>query len=177
MAVVKMNPTIFQIVGFQDSGKTTFLKKLIEELEKVQVSAVTIKHHGHGGKPAFHEEKDSYQHLKAGALAAIVEGEGHLLLQSNRSYWSLDEKIKLLSFFSPNVILIEGHKYESFPKGVIIRKKDDLTLLDKLENIKVVYYWDEKLIESHREIPIPTFSIHDKAGMKWLVEYLRKISE
>lgn len=169
MAMV--NPTIFQIVGFQNSGKTTLIKKVIGELANLGLTAVTIKHHGHDGKPDFQEEKDSYQHLQAGALATLVEGDGHLLLQSEKNQWSLEEKIHLLSFFQPNVILIEGHKHESFPKGVLIRNKEDLALLDELDNIKFVFYWEQLEIKCER---IQVFSINDEDGPRWIAHYLQR---
>ncbi|TKC20101.1 molybdopterin-guanine dinucleotide biosynthesis protein B [Robertmurraya kyonggiensis] len=168
-----VNPTIFQIVGYQNSGKTTLIKKLIRELAELGLTAVTIKHHGHGGKPDFQEGKDSYQHLQAGALATLVEGAGHLLLQSEKNKWSLEEKIQLLSFFKPNVILIEGHKPESFPKVVLIRNEEDLTLLDELDNIKVVFYWNQ--MDNNFE-SIKAFSIKDEAGPQWLALYLQRRS-
>lgn len=169
-----VNSTIFQIVGYQDSGKTTFVKKLIEQLKSVCINTVTIKHHGHGGKPVFNEEKDSYQHLQAGALASIVEGDGHLLLQTEKSQWTLEEQIRLMSFFQPDVILIEGHKYETYPKAIIIRKEEDLPLIKKLTNVKVVFYWDEQLLASHKGLlEIPTFSINDPIGVKWMIEHLQ----
>lgn len=168
-----VNPTIFQIVGFQNSGKTTLIKKVINELAQLGLTAVTIKHHGHGGKPDFQEGKDSYQHLQAGAIATLVEGDGHLLLQAERNEWSLEEKLELISFFQPNVILIEGHKHESFPKGVLIRKKEDLSLLEQLQNIKVVFYWDQ--LNNNLET-IQAFSIHDENGPQWLARFLQRRS-
>lgn len=173
MALV--SPVIFQIVGYQDSGKTSFIKKLVSELENQHITTATIKHHGHGGKPFFNEEKDSYQHLKAGAVASIVEGEGHLILQSEKIVWTLEEKMKLLSFFNPDVILIEGHKKEPYPKAVIIRRQEDLELLEKLENIKVVFYWQE--IEVNSKLPYPAFSINDEKGVQWLIEFLQELTE
>ncbi|WP_449622009.1 molybdopterin-guanine dinucleotide biosynthesis protein B [Robertmurraya sp. Marseille-Q9965] len=169
MAMV--NPTIFQIVGFQNSGKTTLIEKLIRELAVLGLTTATIKHHGHGGKPDFQEGKDSHQHLLAGALAALVEGDGLLLLQSEKKEWSLEEKIQLLSFFKPNIILIEGHKHESFPKGVLIRNEEDLLLLEQLDNIKVVFYWNQmdNTLES-----IQAFSINDEAGLQWLARFLQR---
>lgn len=170
MAVV--SPTIFQIVGFQNSGKTTFVKKVLDELKNHDLTAVTLKHHGHGGKPQFDEEKDSYQHLKAGAIASLVEGDGHLLLQSEKMVWSIEEKLQLLSFFHPDVILVEGHKYEAYPKAVLIRNEEDLFLLEKLTNIKVVFLWGQ--MELH--VDVPTFQINDPSGLKWIIEYFHRRS-
>jgi molybdopterin-guanine dinucleotide biosynthesis protein B len=170
MALV--NTVIFQIVGFQDSGKTTFVKKLLHELCEVGVTAVTVKHHGHGGKPALIEDKDSVQHMNAGAIASLVEGDGRILIQAEKKAWTLDEKIKLLSIFEPDLILIEGHKYERFPKGVLIRKQEDVEILTSLENIQVVYYWDFSLLEKIQlGNDIPVFQINDPAGYEWLVNY------
>lgn len=169
MALVK--PTIFQIVGFQNSGKTTFVKKILQELSNEELTTVTIKHHGHGGKPNTTEEKDSVQHLKAGAVASIVEGDGRLILQAEKKKWSIDEKIRLLSFFNPDIILIEGHKFDSYMKAVLLRGQEDLHLLEKLENIQVIYYWDDFYVKSNNQIPC--FHINDWNGYKWLVQFLK----
>lgn len=173
MALVK--PTIYQIVGYQNSGKTTFIKKLLHEIMKENLTAVTIKHHGHGGKPALSEDKDSVQHIQAGAIASLVEGEGRLLLHAENMQWSLNEKIQFLSFFKPDIILIEGHKYEAYKKAVLLRKKEDVSLLETCKNIQMVFYWEESLIETFKKShTIPNFHINDQNGYKWFVEELRK---
>lgn len=172
MAMV--DATIFQIVGYQNSGKTTFIKRLISQLQQSNLSIVTLKHHGHGGKPDFQEEKDSHQHLKAGAVASLVEGAGHLLVHAEKSSWSLEEKLQLLSYFRPDLILIEGHKKERYPKAVLIRNRADVELLQKLDNIRVIFYWDEKLLEASKNVAdIKRFSIEDPVGYEWVANYLQ----
>lgn len=169
MAVVK--PVIFQIVGFQNSGKTTFVKKVVSELKQRDITPVTIKHHGHGGKPEFDHDKDSYQHIQAGAAASLVEGDGHLLLQAEKDRWSLEEQIQLLTSFKPDLVLIEGHKYESYPKAVLIHRDEDLDLLKKLSNIQVAFLWNQQDLT----VNFPTFQIDDPAGLQWLIEYFQKL--
>lgn len=39
---------ILQVVGYQNSGKTTFVEMLLEKLEHDGVQAGCLKHHGHG---------------------------------------------------------------------------------------------------------------------------------
>ncbi|GIN62937.1 molybdopterin-guanine dinucleotide biosynthesis protein MobB [Robertmurraya siralis] len=169
-----VDATIFQIVGYQNSGKTTFIKRMLSQLQQSNLSIVTLKHHGHGGKPDFQEEKDSHQHLKAGAVASLVEGDGHLLLHAEKSHWSLEEKLHLLSYFRPDLILIEGHKREPYPKAVLIRTQADVEILLKLDNIRVIFYWDEKLLEASKNMTdIKGFSINDPAGYEWLANYLQ----
>lgn len=167
-----VKPVIFQIVGFQNSGKTTFVKKVVSELKQRDLTSVTIKHHGHGGKPEFDHDKDSYQHIQAGAVASLVEGDGHLLLQSEKNKWSLEEQIQLLASFQPDIVLIEGHKYESYPKAVLIRRDEDLVLLNTLTNIQVVFLWNQQDLTVH----FPTFQLDDPVGLEWLIEYFRNNS-
>ena len=69
--VALVRPFIFQMVGYHNSGKTTFMNKLLSCLKAEGIKTVTIKHHGHGGKPAVVEETDSALHISAGAVASL----------------------------------------------------------------------------------------------------------
>jgi molybdopterin-guanine dinucleotide biosynthesis adapter protein len=166
MALVK--PVIFQVAGYQNSGKTTFLSKVISDLSAEKWKVVTLKHHGHGGQPDLLNSKDSSKHIDAGAIASLVEGEGRMVLHAEQPSWELTEQIQLVSFFNPDFILIEGHKREDFPKMVLIRDEDDLQLLNELTNIKVIFYWQETLINEK----IPCFHINDRQGYSWLINHL-----
>ncbi|MCM3602387.1 molybdopterin-guanine dinucleotide biosynthesis protein B [Robertmurraya korlensis] len=130
-----MKPVIVQVVGFQNSGKTTFVKKLLQELSKHKINVATIKHHGHGGKPDVVEKKDSSEHIHSGAFASLVEGEGRLLLQVEKDKWNVQEQIHILCTMNPEVILIEGHKNETYDKIVLLRNKEDFDALKSLENV------------------------------------------
>lgn len=168
MALVK--PFIFQIVGYKNSGKTTVVSKLIKRLKADHLNVVAIKHHGHGGKPETAENKDSTNHLESGALASIVEGDGGLLLQAEKTIWTLEEKIQLASFFKPDVILIEGHKNEPYPKLLLLRRKEDLELL-RLRNVQVIMLWEEIPKEDSLK-EIPSFYLNDTSAMDWMTDYL-----
>lgn len=164
-------PFVFQVVGYQNSGKTTTMVKIIEQLARENiVRFVTIKHHGHGGKPDV-VEKDSTHHLRAGGLASLVEGDGLLLLQAEQAKWSLEEKIALSSYFKPELILIEGHKYAPYPKLVILRDKDDFHLLEQLSDIRAVLYWDEPC-ETNKQIP--QFFIKEEDWLPWIIQFINK---
>ncbi len=43
--------SILQIVGYQNSGKTTLVEKVVYALAEQNMKVATIKHHGHGGFP------------------------------------------------------------------------------------------------------------------------------
>lgn len=170
MALVK-KPFILQVVGYQDSGKTTTMLQLIERLEKDgNIRFVTIKHHGHGGKPDL-PEKDSTRHHRAGGLAAVVEGDGTLLLQSHKSAWSLEEKINLCSPFQPELVLVEGHKQAPFPKIVLVRNPEDFHLLEQLTNICAVLYWNRM---PEKKLNIKYFPIQEKDWLDWTLQFIQQ---
>jgi len=132
--------SIIQIVGYQNSGKTTLVEKVVHALAESEMKVATIKHHGHGGFPEV-AQKDSERHRKAGAVVSSVEGAGLLSLSSLREEWSLQEIIRLYEFFEVDIILIEGYKKESYPKVVLLRSEEDVELLHKVENIVAVITW------------------------------------
>ena len=128
--------TVLQVVGFQNSGKTTLVEKLIKKAKQFNLCVGSIKHHGHGGPPdSSGQPKDSYRHHQAGADVAGVEGDGILQLTAESKDWSLRKLINFYQFFSPDVIFVEGYKKESYPKAVLIRSEEDLVLLSSLTNI------------------------------------------
>ncbi|PGV48001.1 molybdopterin-guanine dinucleotide biosynthesis protein B [Bacillus sp. AFS037270] len=167
MALVE--PFIFQVVGYQNSGKTTIITKLIKSLTDQGIKTVTIKHHGHGGKPDVMEEKDSSRHLSSGAIAAIVEGGGRMILQADKLNLSLEDEIELLKFYQPDVVLVEGYKQKNYPKLLLLKKKEDLHLLNSITNICTVGYWSDELINEYMQ---PSFSIKDEVLINWTTELI-----
>jgi molybdopterin-guanine dinucleotide biosynthesis adapter protein len=139
LSAINKKCLILQIVGYQNSGKTTLTEKLIQKAKNKGLSTATIKHHGHGGVPEIEIIcKDSIRHLNAGAIVSSVEGDGVLQLRTNTLNWDLKKTIELYRFFSTDVIFIEGYKRESYPKVVLIRDDSDLDLLETLTNVKCV---------------------------------------
>jgi molybdopterin-guanine dinucleotide biosynthesis adapter protein len=170
MAMVK--PVLFQLVGYQNSGKTTSMYEVITRLSTQGYKVVTIKHHGHGGKPDMAENKDSGRHVKAGAFASLIEGEGRVLLQAEKANWNLAEQIQLASALSPDTILIEGHKHEGFPKAVLLRDETDLHLLEELTNIKVILSRQQELAYMlQKDLSYPVYSEVEEF-YSWIVHYI-----
>ncbi|WP_100397880.1 molybdopterin-guanine dinucleotide biosynthesis protein B [Bacillus sp. FJAT-44742] len=154
MAVDQHCP-VLQIVGYQNSGKTTLVEKLIEAASADGMEIATIKHHGHGGKPDTEiTSKDSRRHRLAGASFTVVEGQGVLQMEGVRSKWSLENLIELYQYFQPDVILVEGYKAEDYPKVVLLRDSEDLSLLEKVTNVLCAVVWTPVGIENVKTFPI-----------------------
>lgn len=171
---LELDPFIFQIVGYQNSGKTTLVEKLVRICAFHKVRVGTIKHHGHGGKPTInHGSKDSDRHLAAGATVTSVEGDGilHLILQDEKSL-SLEHILNMYKALPLDIIIIEGYKQELYPKVALVRNQDDYEKLSQLSNIQAFIGWDH--FES-KEKEIPSFHIKNEAHyIDWLMTYLSR---
>jgi molybdopterin-guanine dinucleotide biosynthesis protein B len=171
MALVK--PIIFQVVGYQNSGKTTFITNLIKDLTLKGLKTVTIKHHGHGGQPEAPKQKDTSKHILAGAAASIIEGEGRLLLHADNQV-TLEEQINLLGYFQPDIMIIEGHKQANYPKVLLLKNLSDISLIELVNNIKLVLYWQKEIkSELESKITCPMFSIDDPQAIDCLVKEIK----
>ncbi|MFB7158520.1 molybdopterin-guanine dinucleotide biosynthesis protein B [Lysinibacillus sp. NPDC056232] len=166
---------ILQIVGYQNSGKTTLMEQLITQATTEGFRVGTIKHHGHGGIPMIESSKDSVRHEKAGASVTAVEGEGTLRMSIHQSNWQLADILAIYETFNMDIILIEGYKNEDYPKVVLLRKAEDESLLQKVSNIVCVLYWPTYPL--NKPLNYPTFSIQEKAQyMEVLMQEMRRDS-
>lgn len=106
---------VIHIAGFSNTGKTTFITKLLPELEKLGPVGV-IKHIGHHGY-SLPEGKDTTRFFAAGAAASagIDARKSVLLLQEN----DLDRVLELLCDAGMQYAVVEGFKEKPYPKIVI----------------------------------------------------------
>ncbi|MBP1969896.1 molybdopterin-guanine dinucleotide biosynthesis protein B [Virgibacillus natechei] len=156
---------IIQIVGYKNSGKTTLAKALIETLANQGSRVASLKHHGHGGVPLGIEETDSAKHRRAGAVLSGVEGDG-LFQVSNQQPWAMEEMLAIYQLKNIEVVIMEGFKKQSYKKVVLVRKEEDLPLLEELTNIKAVLTPLELEQESY---PYPIFN---RTEMEVLVDWI-----
>ncbi len=166
---------ILQIVGYQNSGKTTLMEQLITQATSDGFRVGTIKHHGHGGIPMIESSKDSVRHEKAGASVTAVEGEGTLRMSIHQSNWQLADILAIYETFNMDMILIEGYKNEDYPKVVLLRQAEDESLLQKVSNIICVLYWPTYPL--NKPLDYPAYSIQEEAKyMEVLMQEMRRKS-
>ncbi|WP_227396369.1 molybdopterin-guanine dinucleotide biosynthesis protein B [Jeotgalibacillus aurantiacus] len=167
MAVVM---PVLQVVGYQNSGKTTVVKHLIEAAALKGLVTGTLKHHGHGGLPEQPSGKDSRVHLETGASISTVEGEGAVVLQSAPGLLSLDQLLDFYRTLPIHVILIEGYKKEPFPKIAVIRNTEDLSLLNDCTNIQLVIS-----AAPVKGLSVPNILFEDQSSYtKWYTNWLKE---
>src|SRR5512143_812522 len=90
-------PPIVCIVGASDSGKTTFLEKLIPELVRRGHRVGTVKHDVHGFELDT-PGKDTWRHARAGSRAVVISGPGKVaVLLTVEGEASLDQVAELIA--------------------------------------------------------------------------------
>ncbi len=110
-------------MGWQNSGKTTLVTRLINQIQSSGFSVSTIKH-AHHRFDIDRPGKDSFKHREAGASEVLI---------SSANRWALMHELKgdeeepavaeLLKKLSPvDLVLIEGFKREPHPKLEVYRE-------------------------------------------------------
>ena len=123
-----MTPVVC-IVGTSDSGKTTLICRLIEELSKRGYRVATIKHH-HAGFEMDHEGTDTFKHWGAGARQVIISGPQKMALIRAVDPEPTLEDLAALYGGGYDLLLAEGFKNSTSPKIEIWRTgQPDETLL------------------------------------------------
>ncbi|MDL4841928.1 molybdopterin-guanine dinucleotide biosynthesis protein B [Aquibacillus rhizosphaerae] len=163
---------VIQVVGFKNSGKTTFVGNLIKMLRNNDKKVASLKHHGHGGLPVGFEKTDSEKHLQAGAIVSGVEGDGRLQLSIAESEWTMEQMLSFYKVMNIETLIIEGFKQHHFNKIILVRSEEDLILLDQLTNIKAIV---TSLDLEEDEYPFPVFHDHHQACI-WITTNILTIS-
>ena len=110
-------------VGKSNSGKTTFIERVIPELVRAGYKIATVKHAGHGFDLDT-EGKDSWRHKQAGASSVVILSKGSMAMFADVSEQLKAEDIRdRFLDGSYDLIIAEGWKHEGYPKIVIIREQ------------------------------------------------------
>lgn len=162
-------PPIVSVVGRSDSGKTTFLEKLIPALKRKGLRVAVVKHDRHGfemDRPG----KDTWRLREAGADAVMISAPNQLALirRNLEREASLDELAALVEG-SVDLILTEGYKSGDRPKVEVSRRAvSGGELLCTEEELLAV------VADGPRPVRVPQFGLDDADSVAaLLVAHLR----
>lgn len=123
---------IISVVGYSESGKTTVLVKIIEELKKRGRRVATIKHHK-GDFDIDHKGTDSFRHVESGSETTILSSPNKFALISKvEKEKTLDQLIDMIT--DVDIIITEGYKNEDKPKVEVFRKANNKDRISGIEN-------------------------------------------
>lgn len=155
-------PPIVSIAGKSKVGKTTFLVKLIAELERRSYRVGVIKHSIHAF--AFAETgRDTWLHAQAGAQAVAFASPGQIaVLRQVDQEPDVDQVAALLG--EVDIILTEGYKQAHKPKIEVSRQARGTDLVCR-ENEIIAVVSDHGI-----SLDVPRFDLDDAAGVADLIE-------
>ncbi len=108
---------ILGVCGYRDTGKTTLVVKLTQELTRMGYRVSTVKHDAHSFDTPG---KDSYKHQQAGAESVCVfSRDKSMVIQKGRTF-DLERHIGSLT---SDFILLEGFKKENYYKIVMTNEE------------------------------------------------------
>jgi len=157
-------PLIVGIVGKSDSGKTTFLEKLIPILKNRGFKIGVIKH-STCEIMIDHKGKDTWRHKNAGAdCVAALSFQNFVFFKDYNNEESLHEIVKK-HFNDMDIILTEGFKKEKIQKIEILRDNSSPFCAHDSSLIAFVSNFDLKS-------NVPCFKFHDIEKIADLIESL-----
>ena len=112
------------IVGRHNSGKTTLIVSIIEELVARGHDVGSVKHHHLRAFDIDVPGKDSYRHRQAGASETVIAGEGQIArVRTVRE----DPRCKDIVSTMPghDIVLVEGFRRGDFPALEVMRASNE----------------------------------------------------
>ncbi|MDD6188226.1 MAG: molybdopterin-guanine dinucleotide biosynthesis protein B [Clostridiales bacterium] len=154
-----MNIATYSLVAYSNSGKTTFLEKLIPELKKRGLRVAVIKHDGHDFE-IDKEGKDSWRISRAGADVTAIVSKTHAAVMENRpvDFAALVERIE-----NVDVKIIEGGKHDGWRKIMLYREGAGKPMAAEPDDCFAV------VTDAAVDCAAPVFGLEDAAGLAELI--------
>jgi molybdopterin-guanine dinucleotide biosynthesis protein B len=116
-----MTPPVFLFVGHANTGKTTFIEKLIPELIRRGKRVATIKH-AHHTVELDTEGKDSWRYRQAGAAMSMLVTTSALQLVADASERREPRQLAERFLGEADLVLAEGFSLAEGAKIEVLRR-------------------------------------------------------
>ncbi len=111
-------------IGYQNSGKTTLVEKVIARLTQRGLRVGSIKHHGEKNIEVDQPGKDSWRHARAGSRHVGLVSPGRFA-----EYADTAEEVPVVDllthFTDVDIVVVEGYKTAGLPNIVVSRSGVD----------------------------------------------------
>lgn len=120
MSSTDIDRRVVVICGTKNSGKTTLISRLVEELTRRKIKTAVIKHDGHDFNCDI-PNTDSYRFTRAGAYGVAVFSNKRLFV--HKAVYDTEELNLIELFPEVDIIFVEGLKNSIYPKIEVVRKE------------------------------------------------------
>lgn len=111
------------VTGWSNSGKTTFVTKVVKILADSGIKVAAIKHHGHAPGGVDQEGKDSWKYEQAGASPVILSSSAqYAVFVSTPDHEPTREELMEQLPSSTELVVIEGFRSEAEGAVEVSRK-------------------------------------------------------
>ena len=156
---------VVSIVGKSNTGKTTFIERMIPEFVRRGYRIAIIKHGAHGFD-IDHEGKDTWRYRKAGAHTTLISSPRKVALIEDVEKDHNIEELREKYIKNVDIIVVEGYKGNPHPKIEIFRKERNNKLISTKDNNLMAVVSDDPV-----DIDVPCFATKN---IKDLVDMIEK---
>ena len=129
-----MSVPMIAFAGFSNTGKTTYIEKLVAYLKSEGLRVGVLKHDSHGFQ-MDREGKDTWRFTQAGAdMVAIVSDVQTAVLENRK----IELKEAVTFFHDVDILITEGYKFADCPKIAVYREASGNPLAGKPEDFEAI---------------------------------------
>lgn len=139
-------------VGRHNSGKTTIVCAVIEELTRRGLDVGSVKHHGHRGFAIDVPGKDSYRHRQAGATETVIASPDGLARIKDLPH-EVECSDILATMPGHDVVIVEGYRASGLPCIEVMREKNHRDIEAASDLLEYGFDSPEFREASNRQVP------------------------
>jgi len=152
------------VVGASNSGKTTFLEKLIPELRGRGYRVGAVKHDAHSFE-IDHEGKDTWRLNRAGAETVVISSPQKVAaVRQTGEEMGLDSLVGRF-FWNEDLVITEGFKRSRFPKVEVFRTAVESTPICTFQDNLLCLVTDDPV-----EADVPRFHFAETSKVADMIE-------
>lgn len=157
---------VVAVVGKGDSGKTTFVERLVRTLSQRGVRVATVKHHVHDYDIDV-PGKDSWRHARAGSIAAMVSSPNKFsLVRDVQQELTLAQLAQTAADCGCDILIAEGYKTSSGNRIEVSRLARSAEPLSGPGEV-LAFVTDNPELS---QMGAPTFALDDASGVADFVQ-------
>jgi molybdopterin-guanine dinucleotide biosynthesis protein B len=154
---------VISFVGNSGVGKTTFLERLIPELQRRGYRIASIKHDVHKFEIDY-EGKDSWRLTQAGSDIVLLSSPDKLaLIERPQHEYDLQNLVEMVSN-RVDVVLTEGYRGAAAMKVEVSRAAHSHQITARLDDLFAI------VTDEPFDYPVPQFGLNDEAAIADLIE-------